>query len=112
MHKEIALCQSYRATHYADGSDDDIEALEALLEDEAQDLYWVDDHDFGAGTLNIFLYTKEEKAVLEQIIPLAESGRLPKGLRIGTPDEESERYRPLYPPDLKKFDLLGNLVSH
>lgn len=92
---------------YASGGADDISSLEDMIELEAEGLYYVDGHDIGAGTLNIFLYAKDREVAIKKLIALAKAKSLPEGVRIGVPMENSVSFRAHYPPGLKTFGLMG-----
>lgn len=94
---------------YASGGADDISALEDMIELEAAGLYYVDGHDIGAGTLNIFLYAKDREVAIKKLIALAKAKSLPEGVRIGVPMENSVSFRAHYPPGLKTFGLMGSI---
>jgi len=86
-----------------DPASDQLSSIEEVLETGSNGLYYVDGHDSGSGTINIFLYTDAEEAALAQLIALAEQGVLPSGVRIGLP--EAARVRAVYPPGLREFEL-------
>jgi hypothetical protein len=88
--------------------------LEDFLTKHAGGLYEVDGHDIGSGTVNIFLFAPDAdaEAAVRRVIDLYQQGRLRLGMRVGVAQEyNADRtdwtYRPAYPPDLRRFDLMG-----
>ena len=84
--------------------------LLALLDARSQGLYVVDSFDLGGGTMNIFLYSDDPERAARRVIEMLQQGVLPQGMRIGiansTGDQASRTYRPVYPADLKIFQLI------
>jgi hypothetical protein len=86
--------------------------LLALLDMRSDGLYVVDSFDLGAGTMNVFLYAKDDpERAARHVVELFEAGLLPQGMRIGIADtvgtEQSTRtYHPVYPPSLAEFKLM------
>jgi hypothetical protein len=76
------------------------------------DACFVDGHDLGSGTANIFLLADDEKVddVVNQIAELVKEQKLPEGVHVGVAEYLDEdrtdwRYRPALPPGLDRFDL-------
>lgn len=76
------------------------------------DLCFVDGHDLGGGTANIFLYTDDDNvdATVQAVVSLLEEEKLPTGMQIGIADYmNNERtdwtYRPAFPPELEHFSI-------
>jgi hypothetical protein len=83
-------------------------AAELVIEGECGDVCYVDGNDIGSGTFNVFLYAQDVDAAVALLRRLHESGRLPRGMRVGVADyTNAERtdwtYRPVYPDDLTSF---------
>ena len=83
-------------------------ALELALENQSNNLYWVDGNDIGSGTYNVFLFSKQPDAAVRRVIEIFETGQLRPGMRIGVAEyTNAERtdwtYRAVYPPDLEEF---------
>jgi hypothetical protein len=87
-----------------------IYSLEDTLEDESQNLFEVDGHDFGSGTANVFLYARDPEAAVGNIVRIFRGGKLRPGMRIGVaqytnPERTDWIYRPAYPPGLDRFEI-------
>jgi hypothetical protein len=86
------------------------------IEDELEELgggrYFVDGHDYGGGTINIFLYADDAAvdSAIAIVVKHYEDSKLPKGLRIGRAMYENKErtdwhFLPVYPPGLAAFDI-------
>ncbi|MFC2954176.1 hypothetical protein ACFOOP_19730 [Marinicaulis aureus] len=93
--------------NYSEGEKDDIFALEELLEKNSGDTYEVDGHDFGSGTVNIFLYCINPDPAVRRLLSLIDSHKLMPEIRIGIADTGRGRLRAVYPPELREFDLIN-----
>lgn len=90
-----------------------VDAIEAALDEANDGSYFVDGHDMGSGTTNIFLYAEDALAdkTVAQAISLFEQKKLPPGMRIGKAIyQDAERrnwtFQPMYPPGLAHFDIM------
>jgi hypothetical protein len=86
--------------------------MESALEAAGRDVYFVDGHDRGSGTTNVFLLVDDGKveAAIQTAIRAFEQNKLPTGMRIGRAIYEDEQrknwhYEPVYPPGLAEFEI-------
>jgi hypothetical protein len=91
----------------------EIYKIEDSLEAVSRGEYFVDGHDIGSGTVNVFLYAEDSKfnSAITLVIRFFEQGKLPKGMRIGRAiyaDEQCKnwRFQPVYPPGLTEFRIM------
>lgn len=89
-----------------------VDMVEAVLEQTDDGSYFVDGHDMGSGTTNVFLYAEDDAAdgAVAHIISLFEQKKLPAGMRIGKAvyhdaARENWLFQPMYPPGLTHFDI-------
>jgi hypothetical protein len=89
-----------------------IHQMEDDLEKASGGKYFVDGHDIGSGTLNIFLYAEDAMvdSTIVFVVHLFEQGKLPKGMRLGRAIYDDEKrtnwhFQPVYPPNLRAFDI-------
>jgi hypothetical protein len=85
----------------------EIYKIEDSLEAVSRGEYFVDGHDIGSGTVNVFLYAEDSKfnSAITLVIRFFEQGKLPTGMRIGRAiyaDEQRKnwRFQPVYPQGL------------
>jgi len=91
----------------------EIYGIEDALEAASGGQYFVDGHDAGSGTVNVFLYAEDSMVdlAIATIVCFFEQGKLPKGMRIGRAIYEDEKrknwhFQPVYPPGLAEFDIM------
>jgi hypothetical protein len=91
----------------------EVHKIEDALEAVSAGKYFVDGHDIGSGTVNVFLYAEDSKvdSAIAAVVRFFEQGKLPKGMRIGRAIYEDEkrknwRFRPAYPPGLAEFHIM------
>lgn len=90
-----------------------VDMVEFTLEEASDGSYFVDGHDMGSGTTNVFLYAEDAAAdrTVARIISLFEQKKLPADMRIGKAVyQDAERrnwvFQPMYPPGLTHFDIM------
>lgn len=84
---------------------DAVVALEELLVD-GLGYDAVDGHDVGGGIMNLFIWTPDPRGTFGRAQTLMEGHPLSASVVAGFRDEGAEGYTPLWPPELKRFDLL------
>jgi len=88
---------------------DDYDALisveDALIEGLPSDAE-VDGHDVGAAQANIFILTNSPRMTLHVVRAILEARDSLVGVRIAFRDREGNEYTVLWPPGLKKFEVL------
>lgn len=83
---------------------DAIVALENLLIDGLDDE--VDGHDVGGGTMNLFIWTPDPRETLDRVQMLMQDHPLSDSVAAGFRDEGADKYTPLWPEGLERFDVL------
>jgi hypothetical protein len=91
----------------------EIYKIEEGLETVSSEKYFVDGHDVGSGTVNVFLYPEDSEvdSAIAVVVRFFEQGKLPKGMRIGRAIYEDEKrrnwhFQPVYPPGLAEFHIM------
>jgi hypothetical protein len=91
----------------------EIHNIEDALEAVSSGEYFVDGHDAGSGTVNVFLYAEDSRvdAAIAVVIRLFEQGKLPKGMRVGRAIYKDEKrrdwhFQPVYPAGLAEFQIM------
>ncbi len=89
----------------------DTHRISTILEQTAGRLYQFERHDISAGTINFFLMAQDTEPAIRHVIRLYNEGRFVPGLRIAVAENYNFlrtdwTYRPVFPPDLKTFNLL------
>ncbi len=91
----------------------EIYKIENALESVSDGKYFVDGHDVGSGTVNVFLYAEDSKvdAAIAVVVSFFEQGKLVQGMRIGRAIYEDEKrrnwhFQPVYPPGLAEFQIM------
>jgi hypothetical protein len=86
--------------------------VESILEAHENDLYFVDGNDVGSGTINFFLYARDENvdATVNAVVRLYEQKLLPDGMRVGVAAYKNEArsdwdFRPVFPVGLEQFNI-------
>jgi hypothetical protein len=85
--------------------------IESQIEGACAGICFLDGHDIGSGTYNIFLYSQNIPETVKRLIELEEAQRIPSGLRIGVAKYKDEErtdwtYEPAYPSTLKHFEIM------
>jgi hypothetical protein len=86
---------------------DAVVALEERLVDGlGDDAVDVDGHDVGGGIMNLFIWTPDPRGTFGRAQMLMKGHPLSASVVAGFRDEGADEYTPLWPPELKRFDLL------
>ncbi|HLJ87999.1 MAG TPA: hypothetical protein VKZ53_14350 [Candidatus Angelobacter sp.] len=65
----------------------------------------IDGHDFGAGELNIFLFTENPKATFDKAREFLENRRLDYAVRAAFRELTQEEFVVLWPPGANAFSI-------
>lgn len=113
MSGQTQIVLQWLESSHSDLSLDQIHKIEDNLEQLGNGRFFVDGHDVGSGTINVFIYAEDAQvdAAIALIIRYFEQGKLPKGLRIGRAVYEDAKrtnwtFHPAYPPGLGSFDIM------